>query len=790
MTIISLHFIFFSWNRCKKLLYEYDGTFPPLADFLSVEDNLKVINEKKKFWEEHQDQKWCFQTEIINYAKHCTKLLAKCCLAFLKQSFDLQERIKEIERNPSSLILHPFAKSINSRSSFTFNIHKLYYLNNYDLETIMFERTSNQKNVSLGEYQFCSYKAVKEPDSEWRHAFNHKDGQKKFGNYHVDLYSEKLNVVVQYNGCLYHAHEPCLDHCNKNRTSTSTNFMGKTFNQLKEQDEKFKKYMAENFPSVQVQTINGCEWKTMKREKQENGKSMWFNFKKEFSHLYWDQRPRRRLIPREAIRGGGLEVYNLKFDQKDSPNEDLYFCDINSLYSYVAINTKFGIGPCDTLITQKQIDNVYFNITDNQYYYNEDGQSYELQGGAAFCKVLVPANQEYPFLPYRINNEYSVMACCRTCAETKNTHLCNHKKSSRIFTGNWMISTLNQLRSEGYEIEFLEIHFFRQKAHILKDYVQLLCSERLKNSGLISPLMSTTRKQEICDEINTVMNLPDHLKLTPSQCVNNPGQKQFFKDFMNCLFGMFSRNTSDVKTKKCVSQNELNDIASKYEIVNVNVLSNSMCEVDYVLNSDTIPPNLDSNIYIGGEVSSQGFVELRKNFNAVIQHGGIPYMVDTDCLVFKLAKNTPNPLTIGSAVGLWKHEFDPGCIDRFYALASRNYALSFTDKNNALHNIIKVRGLCLKSCLNENVLNCDTYNDFISDYFQDNFTAITMSQVKKFKDKKTLQYNYKISDYNFCNILTTKRFLLTNKVDDTFRELLETKNCDILKSYPYGYKVD
>ena len=773
-----------SLNRSSH--YRDNGAFPALSKFINISDNLSVLREKQLFWDKNHLKSWCFETEIVNHSKHCTELLAKSCLKFLKQTFSLQERIKKIENIDSPLVLHPFAKGISSKSSFTFNIHKVFYLNKYDLETVMFERTSNMKNVSLGEYQFASFKSLTEPENSWNHALNSSSGQTKFKNYHVDLYSEKLNTVYQYQGCLHHSHEPCKANVNKNRTLTSKNFFGRTFLEQQEMDKKFIDFMKEHYPSVKLEFINACDWEEKKRFKEENGKSMWSNFKKKYKKVYCDKRPLKRLIPREAIRGGALDVYNLTFDKKVDLNEDIYFCDINSLYSEVAMNTKFGIGPCKVLADPVEIaTKVIWNFTDNQFYY--DG--IELQSGAAFCKVLVPPNEEYPFLPYRINNECTVMASCRSCAEKKLKKNCLHKELGRSFTGCYMISTLNQLAKEGYKIVFYEIHYFPQKAYLLRDYVQILCSERLKNSGIVNNLMSSKDKQLICDEINRSMNLPEQLKLKPDECVNNLGQKQCFKDYMNCLFGFFSRNTNNFTSKKCYSQNDINQIAQKNKIINVNILTDKTCSIDYELNSNAIPPNLDSNIYIGGEVSSAAFVQLRKHFNKLLKHKAIPLMIDTDAIVFKLPKGTPNPLTIGSAVGMWKHEFEPDSIQKFFAINSRNYSVSYLDKDNILREVLKVRGLSLKMSLNQKMINCDTYKNFISNYFKENFKAVKVPQAKRFKDSETFQYSFKLSSYNFCNNLISKRFLLTNDVEEKFKNRIEKKNSDKFKSYPYGYKL-
>jgi hypothetical protein len=286
------------------------------------------------------------------------------------------------------------------------------------------------------------------------------------------------------------------------------------------------------------------------------------------------------------------------------------------------------------------------------------------------------------------------------------------------------------------------------------------------------------------------MNLPEQIQLKPEECNNNPGQKQCFKDYMNCLFGFFSRNTKDFTTKKCFSQNDIDQIAQKNEIVNVNVMTENICSIDYLLNSNSIPPNLDSNIYIGGEVSSRAFVQLRKHFLNLLKHKAIPLMIDTDAIVFKLPKGTLNPLQIGLAVGMWKHEYSPGNIQKYFALASRNYAISYLDTSNILKEVMKIRGLSLKLSLSQKLINCDTYKMFISNFFQNQYQAIHVPQTKKFKDSKTFQFNYKISSYNFCNNLMSKIFLLTNEVCEKFKKSIQKHSNDPYKSYPYGFKIE
>jgi hypothetical protein len=193
-----LNLFFYRLNR--RSLYNYDGSVPEFSNFVEIQDNSQLHDEKLRFWESIKNDSWCFKNEIIKNCIHTTELLAKSILTFLKQSFDLQEKIKLNQNLETRLVLHPFAVGITSKSSYTFNLCKAYYLNQYDLNCVMFENTSNMKRVSRKEYEFTSYKTFTEPHADYVTAFNTPTGQQSFGPYDVDLYSPKLNTVTQFYG--------------------------------------------------------------------------------------------------------------------------------------------------------------------------------------------------------------------------------------------------------------------------------------------------------------------------------------------------------------------------------------------------------------------------------------------------------------------------------------------------------------------------------------------------------------------------------------------------------------
>ena len=571
--------------------------------------------------------------------------------------------------------------------------------------------------------------------------------------------------------CKFHAHHNCKLKKPEGWNPDTKDCFGRTFNELKLMDQKFSDFMKTNYPDIEVQYIFECTWDKFKQTKVKSSLgttiSMWKKFKIDYPD-YWQERPLKRLIPRECVRGGLLDVLALKYTTEENPDSDLYIVDINSLYSHVSMNTKFGVGSY-TVIVGEDLKNIYYNSIFEEWMYLDQ----PLQGGSAFCSILVPLNIEDPILKFKVNNKYTVMAVCQACAESSSPNPCNHGEKKRIFTGCWMFSTINQITREGYKvIRFLEVHHFPQKDYILKPYVQLLCTERLKNSNLLEDAKTPDEEKLICDNLNKSMGLPDELKIKPSDCKKNSNLKQFFKDLMNCLFGMFSRNTNNLLTKTCTTQFELEELGKEYEITDLNVFSDH-CLVEYVLNDNSIPPNKSTNIYIGAEIASQALVVLRNYILSLKKVDSKIFYYDTDSIVYSLKKNCDNPLPMSQAVGHFKHVYPPKKIQSFYALGPRNYSISYLNSNNELCSIVKVKGLSLKSLSNKNIIDNNTYKTFIESNFNQNYECLLLNQTKKITEKRTKKAQYKLTSYTFNNVFTIKRYVPSAN--------------PLYKTYPFGF---
>ena len=68
-------------------MYNYDGSVPEFSNFVEIQDNSQLHDEKLRFWESIKNDSWCFKDEIIKNCIHTTELLAKSILTFFGYDF-------------------------------------------------------------------------------------------------------------------------------------------------------------------------------------------------------------------------------------------------------------------------------------------------------------------------------------------------------------------------------------------------------------------------------------------------------------------------------------------------------------------------------------------------------------------------------------------------------------------------------------------------------------------------------------------------------------------------------
>jgi hypothetical protein len=321
-------------------------------------------------------------------------------------------------------------------------------------------------------------------------------------------------------------------------------------------------------------------------------------------------------------------------------------------------------------------------------------------------------------------------------------------------------------------VEIFEVHFFPQTAFLLKNFVQCLCSFRLKNSGGLDNLQSEAEKEIYCERHNSKMNLPLCFSLTTDNVVNNPSQKAFYKDMLNGFFGKFSQNSNLSKTEIVVSQHRLEELASKFEIVEIYNLSETSVVVEYENSSPG--PNLKGNVYIGAEINAHARVIIHDYIRLLQSFGIQVYAVDTDCLFYSVPNNVPDPLPFSDSIGDFKSVIPENCqVLSYHSLGCRNYTILYKDMDENLHTITKVKGLSLKSAHLSEPIDSAMYERYIESHFQDEYESIILPQIRQMAVKPSSHRVPTLRTFEFKNDLFLKRYVKKNDSD--------------YKTYPYGY---
>jgi len=170
--------------------------------------------------------------------------------------------------------------------------------------------------------------------------------------------------------------------------------------------------------------------------------------------------PLKRLTPRDCSLVGLLQSFAYLWNQKQFPGETFYCCDINGLYSHVAISESYNVGKY-TIILGTHLKLV--EIKSNKFYYGKT-KLY----GTALVTILAPKSLFCPFLIYK-DNQKSVLILCRKCY-LKKMKKCSHSEAERQFFGSYFIEELEFALSLGYQVTAIhECHaYFEQQTHFQK----------------------------------------------------------------------------------------------------------------------------------------------------------------------------------------------------------------------------------------------------------------------------------------------------------------------------------
>ena len=740
---LSFDRLFFPKKFCNIIHFDYIGPLPPKELFFSSLDSKDERRKKESFLQNFSknNRVWNFQKELIHFADQKLFLLTLSCLKFLQDCFEFQNTIKTANFLNSGLV-HPFGFPLCTLGGFTFKLFKISSLNKFPIFVVNNEFGLRTKKVSKIEYEWSCLMEYLHPEKIFQGAFNNPRGQKYFKETIPDLYSPITKEALFFNGCVFHGHfNNCLLNPNANETTKSP--FGKTFKELNDEFDHKTMTLIQNHPD-DINEVN-TRWECQYKQLREKPEAQFF-----LKNLF-KPHPLYRLKPRDCVKGAYFDVFHLCWSETENPNENMYFLDINGLYSFCAINFKFMIGKYHILLGNA-LQNL--SIQNNKFFFENKHIM-----GTILLTITAPKTLFYPFLSSRIANGKTVNTLCSQCANKQNKK-CFHTDNERAITGSYMLSEIEFALSLGYQILCIhECHVYEENDFILKDFVKILNMLKTKHSDFLKGL---TREQQLlyCESLNKTLGLNYPFCLSPENVQFNSQKRFFYKLMANSLFGKLEQKNNKYRTIFANKQSDLENIFySENVIEDLYCISDDICEVKVLPNELKLPPNRGSNCYIGAQVTAYAREIIYRHLQTLVSKSAKIFQVDCDSIIFTLPKGQQIPLNISEAVGDFKHEIK-GKIISYCSLGPKNYSISFENESEqSIKTISKVSGLALNNHLNSFSFDTKLFKEYIDQILKKKSERCLVNQFRKKGNFKKMKITCEIEKITFSNDLSKRRFV-------------------------------
>lgn len=178
-------------------------TIPHLVWFLQFVDSPEVKEKKEAFVKmfEINNYKWEFKKQLIDFADQKCFLLTAATTTFIKNCYQMQIDItSDLSINYS--LINPFGHNLSTFAGYIYKLFRLFYLNSEPIFIVKNEYGTPCRNVSKDEYEWAEFMCFEFPEKEFRHAFNHFNGQKYYKEAIPDLLSVKFGEAHFFSGAL------------------------------------------------------------------------------------------------------------------------------------------------------------------------------------------------------------------------------------------------------------------------------------------------------------------------------------------------------------------------------------------------------------------------------------------------------------------------------------------------------------------------------------------------------------------------------------------------------------
>lgn len=465
-------------------------------------------------------------------------------------------------------------------------------------------------------------------------------------------------------------------------------------------------------------------------------------------------RPLNRLIPRSVVRGGYLEVFRLH--SKKSETSKIHFVDFNSMYPSVARNSEFPLGEYKIYLENEISPNL--KLINGEYFFKDESCKCDI----ALVSILCPSDLDHPFLPYRLNDQV-FYSNCFTCLKQKRTNPCRHRSANKrrfvsVYTMEELAYAVSELK---YEVKyFYELYHYSSSGMVLKEFVDILASERLKNSNVLDglhPYLQST----YCECINGKMNFDhDKLLLKPENCKNNQAQSKFIKLLTNSLLGRFALHSNFSKRTFLRSDHDLDLLLSNHSntILEFFPVNAHVMEVEYITDTGT-SASKEGNLIWTALINSRARIKMHKLIQTLSKDNCDLLYVDTDSVAFVSKTNYLLPFDLTPAFGDLKNVIEGAEITEFLSLGPRSYCVVY-EQNGQKKYLTKIKGLNLAADVVKGQITPEVFESYLNDHFNEQVETKYIPQQRQTVSVQTKSFKQMVYLRQFSNELHLKRFIV------------------------------
>ncbi|XP_049823361.1 uncharacterized protein LOC109607458 [Aethina tumida] len=378
---------------------------------MKLEDRRTFLN----WHQEHQNDVFNFQEEIVAYYKSDVEILMRACLSF--RSMLLNE-----------CKVCPFTEATTIASV----CNKVFARNYLEADTIAviprggYRLADNQSVIAL---QWLLWEenvrgiTIRHVGTGREHVVE--------GGLKVDGFNEEQRQVFEFHGCYFHGYTSCF----KFHRDTSIGG-GKT-------DTMRNRYEATTIKTARLRNLGfeviemwECSFRTLLKQSCEV---------RDFveNHPVLKTSP---LNPRDGFYGG--RTGNTVTYYKCNEGERIKYIDVCSLYPFVCKYGRFPLGH-PTIHVGSAAQDINLSTVDDM----------------VKCKILPPTQLYHPVLPVRMKGKL-MFALCNSCGESSQQRECCHSEEERLFTGTWVIAEVLKALEKGYRIvEVFEVWTYETRQY-------------------------------------------------------------------------------------------------------------------------------------------------------------------------------------------------------------------------------------------------------------------------------------------------------------------------------------